>query len=300
MPARSSLSAAPMLRNGTTLLVLAGVLWGTGGLAGSILASYTGLAPVAVAAYRLLIGGTLITGYALVSGRLVGVPRDSRGLFRIAAAGLLLACYQAAYFAAVAATSVGLATLTTMVAVSILITAGTAFLDRRPPTRRAIVSLVIALAGLVLLIGSPTAGAHRMAGTGLALLAAAGFAALSMDRRETLPGLDHITTIGLGFLAGGLLLLPITLTVGMAIPARPAVIGAVLFLGLVPTAVAYSSYFTGLRYAGSRGAIIALFLEPLTATLLAALVNHEHLTGAQILGVLFILFSTTIRQDSAA
>ncbi|WP_234307387.1 MULTISPECIES: DMT family transporter [unclassified Streptomyces] len=290
-----------MPRNGTILLVLAGVLWGTGGLAGSILASYTGLAPVAVAAYRLLTAGILLTGYALVTGRLVGVPRlNPQGLVRIAAAGLLLACYQAAYFAAVAATSVGLATLTTMVAVPVLITAGTAFLDRRRPPRRAIVSLVIAFAGLVLLIGSPTPGTHRTVGTGLALVAAAGFAALSLDRRETLPGLDHVTTIGLGFLAGGLLLLPITLTVGMGIPARPAPIGAVLFLGLVPTAVAYSSYFTGLRHAGPRAAIIALLLEPLTATLLAALVNQEHLSGTQMLGALLILSSTTIRQDSTA
>lgn len=300
MPACSSPSAASMPRNGTLLLVLAGVLWGTGGLAGSVLASYTGLAPVSVAAYRLLTGGALVTGYALVRRRLVGLPREPQGLIRIATAGLLLACYQAAYFAAVAATSVGLATLTTMVAVPVLITAGTALLDRRRPTRRAIVSLLIALAGLVLLIGSSTAGTHRMAGTGLALLAAAGFAALSLDRREPLPGLDHITTIGSGFLAGGLLLLPVTVTIGMDIPARPAPIGAVLFLGLVPTAIAYSSYFTGLRCTGPRAAIIALLLEPLTATLLATLVNKEHLSGAQMLGALLILSSTVIRQDSTA
>jgi DME family drug/metabolite transporter len=186
-----------MPRNGTPLLVLAGVLWGTGGLAGSVLASYTGLAPVSVAAYRLLTGGALVTGYALVRRRLVGLPREPQGLIRIATAGLLLACYQAAYFAAVAATSVGLATLTTMVAVPVLITAGTALLDRRRPTRRAIVSLLIALAG-------------------------------------------------------------------------------------------------------PRAAIIALLLEPLTATLLAALVNQEHLSGAQMLGALLILSSTAIRQDSTA
>ncbi|MER6345056.1 DMT family transporter [Streptomyces sp. NPDC001532] len=289
-----------MSRNGIALLVLAGVLWGTGGLAGSILASRTGLGPAAVAAYRLLTGGVLITGYALVTGRLAGAPRDPRGLFRIATTGLLLAGFQAAYFAAVAATSVGLATLTTMVAVPILITAGTALLDRRRPTRRAVVSLAIAVAGLVLLIGSPTAGAHRLAGTGLALLAAAGFAVLSLDRRKTLPGLDGITTIGLGFLAGGLLLLPVALTAGMSIPAHPAAIGAVLFLGLVPTAVAYSSYLTGLRHAGPKAAVIAVLLEPLTATLLAAFVRHEQMTGPQMLGALLILFSTTIRQDGAA
>ncbi|MEV5146880.1 DMT family transporter [Streptomyces sp. NPDC052727] len=86
----------------------------------------------------------------------------------------------------------------------------------------------------------------------------------------------------------------------MSIPSHPAAIGAVLFLGLLPTAVAYSSYFTGLHYAGPRAAIIAVLLEPLTATLLAALVNQEHLSGPQLLGALLILISTAIPQDSAA
>ncbi|WP_086740716.1 DMT family transporter [Streptomyces glaucescens] len=300
MSARSSVSATPSSRSGVALLVLAGVLWGTGGLAGSLLASRTGLTPVAVAAYRLLTGGLLITGYALITGRLTGVPRSRRALARIATAGVLLACFQAAYFAAIAATSVGLATLTTMVAVPVLITAGAACLDRRRPSRRALLSLTVALAGLFLLIGSPEAGPHRAAGTGLALLAAAGFAALSLDRRAALPGLDRTTTTGLGFISGGLLLVPIALTTGMGIPARPEAIAAVLFLGLVPTAIAYSSYFLGLRQAGPGAAQIAVLLEPLTATLLAVLVHGEQLTGRQIAGALLILLSTTVREDSTA
>ncbi len=254
MPAHPSLSAARTSRDGIALLVLAGLLWGTGGLAGAILASHTGLSPVAVATYRLLTGGILITGYAPATGRLAGAPRGVHALARIATAGLLPACFQAAYFAAVSAASAGLATLTTMVAIPVMITAGTACPGRRRPTRRAGIALVIALGGLVLLLGSPAAGAHRVAGTGLALLAAAGFAALSLDRRDALPGLDRIAMTGLGFLTGGLLLLPLALAAGMSIPAGPKTLGAVLFLGLVPTAMACTSYFTGLHRAGPSAA----------------------------------------------
>ncbi|MCU1681916.1 MAG: protein of unknown function transrane, partial [Amycolatopsis sp.] len=50
----------------------------------------------------------------------------------------------------------------------------------------------------VLLLGSPAAGAHRVVGTGLALLAAAGLAALSLDRRDALPGPDRVAATGLG------------------------------------------------------------------------------------------------------
>jgi DME family drug/metabolite transporter len=51
------------------LLVLAGVLWGTGGLFGSLLAARTGLSPLAVAGYRLAVGGALLLALPLLSGR---------------------------------------------------------------------------------------------------------------------------------------------------------------------------------------------------------------------------------------
>jgi drug/metabolite transporter, DME family len=48
-------------------LVLAGLLWGTGGLTGSLLGRTAGLSPVAVAAYRLTAGGVLSCYFAAVS-----------------------------------------------------------------------------------------------------------------------------------------------------------------------------------------------------------------------------------------
>ncbi|UUU23682.1 DMT family transporter [Streptomyces sp. DSM 40750] len=300
MPTRSSPAAARTPRSGTALLVLAGLLWGTGGLAGSLLASRAGLQPVAVAAYRLLVGGALITAYAVAAGRLTAVPRTRAVAARVAASGVLLGVFQAAYFAAVEATSVGLATLTTMVAVPVLVTAGAAVLDRRLPTRRAAGSVVIAAGGLVLLLGSPSGtSGNRAAGAGLALIAALGFAVLTLDRRAPLPGLDRTVATGLGFLAGGLLLLPIGLVSGMELPLRVDAVGALVFLGLVPTAIAYLGYFAGLRRAGAAAGVVAVLLEPLTATLLAVLLGRESLGGPQILGALLLLVSIGIQQITA-
>lgn len=300
MSARSSLAvptAGRTPRSGTALLVLAGLLWGTGGLAGSLLASSAGLHPVAVAAYRLLTGGALIITFAALTGRLRPVPRSRAAAVRVVRSGLLLALFQTAYFAAVEATSVGLATLTTMVAIPVLVTACSAVIDRRLPTPRVAGAVLIAVAGLVLLLGSPTgAGGARIAGTGLALVAAAGFTALTLDRRAPLPGLDQVAATGLGFLAGGSLLLPAGLAVGMALPPRADTIGALVFLGLVPTAVAYTGYFAGLRRTGPAAAVIAILLEPLTATLLAVFLQHERLDGGQILGACLVLLSIGVQQ----
>ncbi len=69
----SSGSSVLSARRGLSLLVVAGVLWGTGGLLGRLLAESTGLAPLGVAALRLGGGGVLLLGYLWLTGR--RVPR---------------------------------------------------------------------------------------------------------------------------------------------------------------------------------------------------------------------------------
>ncbi|MFI6583713.1 DMT family transporter [Embleya sp. NPDC050493] len=300
MSVRTFLHAARNTRSGLDLFVVAGVLWGTGGIAGSVLAARAGLHPVAVAAYRLLAGGLFITGYALACGRL-RVRRPNRAeLARIAGVGALFTVFQAAYFAAVAATSVSLATLTTMVAVHLLVTTGSALLERRRLGRLAIASLVVAALGLALLLGSPAGGAGGApVGVGFALVAAGGFAVLTLDTRPALPGLDRVAVTGLGFLFGGCLLLPAGLAVGMAVPIRTDTLGAVLFLGVVPTAGAYIAYFTALGRAHVGGGIVAVLLEPLTATVLAAFLQGERLGPTRLLGGVLVLTSIAVHHRAA-
>src|SRR5215471_2317454 len=95
-------------RSGTGLLylVMSGLLWGTGGLTGSLLSRATGLSAISVAAYRLTAGGLLIVVLLLVAGR--RWPAGRAAWTRITAIGLLAAMYQSCYFTAVALTSVPL------------------------------------------------------------------------------------------------------------------------------------------------------------------------------------------------
>ncbi|MFH8616772.1 DMT family transporter [Streptomyces sp. NPDC017979] len=293
---RTSPSPARTPLNGTALLVVAGVLWGAGGLAGSYLADRAGLDPVAVAAYRLLCGGALIVLYAMATGtRPAGAGRAV--WLRVGFSGLLLATFQAAYFAAVAATSVGLATLTTMVAVPVLITVGAAVLDRRLPDARTAGAVALAVAGLLLLLGGDgAAGGPLLAGTALALLAAASFATFSLwFARRTTPA--NAADLGLGFLTGGLVLLPFAAASGMTLPLRPDALGALAFLVLLPTAVAYVAYFTALRVVRPTAAVIGVLLEPLTATLLSVALAGERLSAAQTAGAVVVLASIALQSS---
>ena len=98
--------------SGLIFLVAAGLLWGTGGLLGTLLARETGLGPAAVAVYRIGIGGLLLITVLALARR--PLPRGRAALRRLIAVGALAATFQACYFTAVSLTSVSLATLVTI------------------------------------------------------------------------------------------------------------------------------------------------------------------------------------------
>ncbi|GGS49252.1 membrane protein [Actinokineospora fastidiosa] len=259
--------------------MLAGLLWGTGGLAGALLQSRTGLHPVAVAAYRLLIGGGLAT--LALAAAVRGVPRTAAVGRRLLAVGGLVAFFQAGYFGAVELISVSTATLLTIGSVPVFV--AVACRDRRG---RTLVAVGLAVVGLALLAGGPITGDLRRTAVGVALslAAGAGFAAVTVVTRRPIPGLGGGVTTALGLLLGGLLLLPLALPLGMAVPLRADVLVTAAFLGVVPTAVAYGAYFAGLRGAPAVTAAVASMLEPLTATVLAVILLDDRLTAAGVVG----------------
>ena len=129
-------------------LVVAGVLWGTGGLFGSLLAERTGLSAarrrrVPARGRRRPVAGP--AGRCPAAAAAVGAAWR-----RIAAIGALAALFQAGYFTAVSLTSVSLATLVTIGSAPVIVllvdragggrwpaTVGLAVLGTRPAGRAA-------------------------------------------------------------------------------------------------------------------------------------------------------------------
>jgi drug/metabolite transporter, DME family len=308
---RASSSTSPagrQSRAGLACLLLAAVLWGTGGLFGALLGRVAGLSPVSVAAYRLLAGGFLIIAFLTVTRR----PRPSgrAAWTRIAVTGLLSALFQSCYFAAISLTSVSLATLVTIGGTPVLVAAVEVTRDRHALGRSGALTLVLALAGLGLLVGLPGGGfgeAAVLTSAGLALLSAAGFAAVTLIGASPVPGLDDLTVNGYAFTLGGIVLLPLAALIGSGLEFRfgltgggltaggltgggpLAAAGLLLALATGPTAVAYTLYFRGLRTASASTAALLSLLEPLTAAVLAALILGDRLSGAGIAGAVILL-----------
>jgi drug/metabolite transporter, DME family len=283
MHAFSSRPSAGLLR-----LVTSGFLWGTGGLTGSQLGRVAGLSPIAVAACRLTAGGVLIVCYLTATRRTW--PSGRAAWARITVIGLLAAIFQSCYFAAVSLTSVPLATLITIGAAPVIVLGAERAIGR-PVGRLAVLTTGLAVTGLGLLVGLPSGFRETavLASAGMAVLAAAGFAAITLISMRPVAGLDDLAVTGFGFTIGGLVLMPAAGLAG-SIAFRPGLpaIGLLVALGTGPTAVAYTLYFRGLRTVAASTAARLALLEPLTGAILAALLLGERLSATGIVGAAII------------
>jgi drug/metabolite transporter, DME family len=286
----------------TLCLVLSGLLWGTGGLIGTLFGQAAGLSALSIATYRLLAGGGLIVAFLTLTGKRWPAGRDA--WIRIAVNGLLSAFFQGCYFAAISLTSVSLATLVTIGGTPVIVAIVEQARGRRALGRAGMLTIAVALAGLGLLVGLPGGGFGEtavLASTGVALLSAAGFAAVTLIGTSPVKSLDDLALNGFGFTLGGMALLPLAAVLGGGLGFRPSLASAGLLAALAigPTAVAYTLYFRGLRKASASTAAILSLIEPLTAAVLAALVLGNRLSAIGIAGAVLLLTAVirTVRGD---
>jgi DME family drug/metabolite transporter len=268
------------------LLVTAGTLWGTGGLTGSLLSRTASLSPLAVATYRLGVGGLLILAFLLLTRHFVA-PSGRPAWQRVGTIAVLAAAFQGCYFAAVSRTAVSLATLITIGASPLIVLAVEALTGRRRLDARVTATAALALGGLTLLIGVPTGGGS-LTGVGLALLAASAFAVMTLVGAQPVAGLDDLTATGTAFTLGAVVLASLA-PFGLAFAPAPAAISLLVVLGLAPTAIAYAAYFRGLLLASAGTAALMALLEPLVGTALAVLILGDRLRPAQLAGATLLI-----------
>ncbi|CAM5781246.1 DMT family transporter [Cellulomonas persica] len=287
-----------MTRRGDFALVaLAGVLWGTGGLAGAELGEAAGLSSGAVADYRLLGGGGLLLVVLAVLGRLRGLPRTRAAVTRVAATAVLIALFEAAYFEAVVRAGVAVSTLVTLGTAPLLVAAVTAARARSWPSRTTTTALGLALTGLAaLVLGQGTGHAVDAWGVLLALVAAGAFAGITGVNARPVPGLDGLAVTALAFTLGGLLLVPYAAASpgGLRLPTDAAGWAWLVYLAAVPTAAAYSAYFTGLRTVSPTSATVLSLLEPVTAAVLAVTMRDEHLGVLGVGGAMLLVAAVVV------
>lgn len=289
-PASDGVSVA-----GLVLVAGAAALWGTVGVASKGVYAASELSPLTVGFLRLALSVPILMALSLVSfGRRTFAFRG-RELGLILVIGVAMALYQVFYFTAVSLAGVAIATLVTICTAPLLVALLSGLVLGERLTGRVLVALAAGLAGTVLLVGFPgDVGAGQatvFAGIAWACGSAASYAVFVLASRA-LAGRHHpFTLIAVGLGAGAVLLAPAALWAGTGLSAMPSppVAGLLLYIGLVPTALAYVLYFRGMRTTPATAASIVTLTEPLMATVLAWLVFGERLGPAGFFGATLLI-----------
>ncbi|MEU8041129.1 EamA family transporter [Streptosporangium sp. NPDC049078] len=209
-------------------------------------------------------------------------------LRRILVTGVAMAVYQTAYFAAIAESGLAVATVVTIGATPVLVAAGGFLLLGERLSATGLGAAVIALTGLAMLTLDGGSATFSAAGIGWALLSAAGYAGVTLLNRASTDE-PYVTAMG-GFVVGGLCLLPVALAQGLLPSGDPLASWAVVvYLGTVPTALAYGLFFTGLVAVRATTAAVISLVEPVGAAILGILLLGERLTPAAVCGSALLL-----------
>ncbi|MCB5180650.1 DMT family transporter [Streptomyces antimicrobicus] len=279
-------------------LVVAGIAWGTAGAAASLLFLASDLGPLALSFWRCAGGLVVLLGVLAVRRR-----RRGRGAVRPAVrpapgsllfTGLMFTVFQAAYFGAVQQTGLAVGTVVTLGAGPVMIALGARYGMGERLGAGGTAAVCGALAGLVVLVLGGGGAQVRPLGVGLALLSAAGYAAMtlwtrSQGRRGA--GGDVLVTTAWSVAVGAVcLLLPAAVEGLLPHTAALGQVAALMaYLATVPTALAYVLYFKGTAAVRAATVSVIMLIEPVSAALIAVLALGERLTGAVVLGTVLLL-----------
>jgi DME family drug/metabolite transporter len=284
-------------------VLLASLCFGTTGTAQAL--GPDGLAPAGVGAGRILVGGTLLVLVALLTSgaRALGaLPRTPL----ILAAGAV-ATYQLSFFAAVHDTGVAVGTIVALGSAPALAGGLEWIVDGKAPARAWAMATALACAGVALLALAGSDADISLPGVGLALGAGASYAGYTLAAKRML-GAGHTpeTVMAGAFGLGAVLLLPVLAITGAGWMIEPGGAALIVFLGVIPTALAYLLFARGLRRLSAAETATLTLAEPLTAAVLGVVVLSERMSapaaagGALILGGLLVLAAPDVRRRRPA
>jgi DME family drug/metabolite transporter len=267
-------------------VLLAALCFATTGTAQAL--GPSGTDPVGVGAARILVGGALLVAVAAAMGRGAPGPRWARRPVAAAVAGV--AAYQLAFFGAVADTGVAVGTIVALGSAPTLAGLFEWLLDRRAPDPRWAAATALACAGVAMLALAGGEASVSLPGIGMAIGAGGSYAVYTLAAKRLLnAGHAPERVMAAAFGLGAVALLPVLAagTPGWLLHADG--IALALFLGIVPTALAYVLFARGLRRLTASETATLTLAEPLTAGALGAIVLAEPLTAMSAAGAGLVL-----------
>lgn len=279
---------------GALMVMAAGCLWGTFGVLTKTAYALTTLGPISLALYRLVFAIPILGLLVVVKRYPISMTR--RELFLFVGFGFCsLTVFQSLYFTAFAFTTIQHAAALLYTAPAFVAILSWLIL-KEPLTRMKILAVVLSIAGAFLIMGitrsEPLFGSRTQLGDWLSVASGLAYSSWYIFGKLLGKNRDPAVTSLLGLSFGAVLLVPVVFAFeGLHIPASLVAWQLVAAVGIIPTAMAYMLYLTGLRHIDATKASVFAIVEPLTAAVLAFYFFHETLAYDSLLGFALIVSS---------
>ena len=214
------------------------------------------------------------------------------GTLNLVIVGVFMAVSHVSYYQAISYMGVSVAALVTCSTMPIMVAFISWISGFETMTRRLALALVLAVSGVVFLLGGPEYG-HGLRtsylGGGLALGASLFLALATLTGKRALVGHAPMFSATLTTSAAALVLLPLAGYKGLSWSFGIQGWCLLIYMGIFPTALAYTLYFSGLKVVRATVASVLTLAEPLTAVLLARLLLGERLAWTGWVGAVMLV-----------
>ena len=280
--------------NGTLLIILAGISWGSMGIFVRGLANLAGFTSIQIVSLRLTV--------AAAAFALILFKKDLKG-FRIALKDIPLFLglglgsvlfFATCYFAAIQMMTLSIAAILLYTSPIWVMLMSLLFFHEMM-TKRKLLALVISFAGCVLVSGIGSGESNVTvpgiliglgSGIGYGLYSILGTIALRRYSTYTVTAYTFIiAATGSVFLCS----LPNLLHKMAACSSKPYLYVLIILTGLVTAVIPFLCYTLGLEQVDASRAAILATIEPLVATLIGVAVFHESMTLTSVIGIICIV-----------
>jgi len=271
-------------------VLIAALCFGTTGTAQAL--GPAGASPLTVGAVRVALGAVLL----LLAVRLAAGSASTR-LARgpLVVGGLGVAGYQLCFFAAVDDTGVAVGTVAALGSAPAFTGLGGWLVDRTRPGSAWVVATALAALGVALMALSGSAAEVSVPGVVLALGAGASYAVFTLASKRLLDAGAAVDRVMAGvFTLGALLLVPVLIVGDLDWLASPDGLAMAVWLGAVPTALAYILFAHGLRVLPASDVATLTLAEPVTAAALGAIVLRERPGALALAGIALVILGLVV------
>jgi drug/metabolite transporter, DME family len=268
------------------LVLGAALLFGTTGTARAL---GPDISPLGAGAARIAVGALLL----VLIARLIRPPRATPARWSLAPVllgGAGVAGYQLSFFAAVANTGVAVGTVVAIGSAPVFAGLLSRLTAKTPLQPRWAACTALATAGVAMLVAGGADASVSTPGVALALCAGLGYAMYTVAAKHLLDaGHEPVSVMARTFGSGAFMLLPVMPATGFAAFGSGGAIAVSLYLGAIPTALAYVLFARGLRNLPTAEVATLTLAEPVTAAALGTVVLGEQLSATAAVGAALVV-----------